>query len=144
MSFNVNWRSILGEITAATADEFSLTVSIDAAVIKEIQLNVEANLSSVTEKPNAAKIAGVVAFWIRKLKPLHVEKDSAHPFLFINEFVALKVGLAIWERYFDDSASKEVVKLNHRILRDWIFSFRYHSHSPHSSLISFELLTCEN
>jgi hypothetical protein len=94
------------------------------------------------ECPNAAKIAGVTAFWIRKLKPLRIEPNSPNSFLLINEFISLKVGIAICEQYFDD-CRKDKINLNPRILRDWIFSFRYNSHSPHSSLISFEMLACE-
>ena len=141
MNYNVNWLTILDSLTAAAEREFSLVVSIEKAVIKEIQERVDSGLANFQE-PNAAKIAGIVAFWIRRLKPLRVERESPNPFLLINEFIALKVGISICEQYYDD-ARKEKITLNPRILRDWIFSFRYNSHSPHSSLISFEMLACE-
>ena len=141
MNYNVNWLTILDSLTAAAEREFSLIVSIEKAVIKEVQERVDSGLANFQE-PNAAKTAGIVAFWIRRLKPLRVERESPKPFLLINEFIALKVGISICEQYYDD-ARKEKITLNPRILRDWIFSFRYHSHSPHSSLISFEMLACE-
>ncbi len=116
-------------------------MSIESAIIEEIRHSIDKSLAGF-KAPNAAKYAGIAAFWIRKLKPLHVMRESENPFLLINEYVSLKVGLAICERYFDD-ARKVDITLNPRILRDWVFSFRYHSHSPSSSMISFEMLACE-
>ena len=141
MEYNVNWRKILDDLTTKAENDFELIVSIEMAIVKEVQEKVHDALAKFKE-PNAAKIAGIVAFWIRRLKPLRVEKESLNAFLLINEFLALKVGLAICEKYFDDSM-KQKITLNPRILRDWVFSFRYNSHSPHSSLISFEMLACE-
>jgi len=122
---------------------YNLKIGIEHAIITEIQVRLQESLDRIDgSTPNAAKNAGLVAFWIRKLKPLSIHPDSEFSFLPLNEYIALLVGLAICAKYFDDS-KKETFQLNPRILRDWIFSFRYNSHSPHSSLISFEMLACE-
>jgi hypothetical protein len=123
--------------------EYDLVIGLEHDIINEIQTRVQESLDRIDgSAPNAAKNAGIVAFWIRKLKPLSIHPTSEFSFLPLNEYVALRVGLSICARYFDD-ARKQKISLNPRILRDWVFSFRYNSHSPHSSLISFEMLACD-
>jgi len=143
MTGNVRWEEILLEFSGRMEEDFDLKIGIEYDIINEIQARFQESFDRIDGPiPNAAKIAGIVAFWIRKLKPLSIHPDSDFSFLPLNEYVALLVGLAICARYFDDDR-KERLRLNPRILRDWVFSFRYNSHSPHSALISFEMLACE-
>lgn len=138
---NVDWFKILYEITATAEKKFNLSLTIEGEIAKEIEVLVKRNLASIEiQKPNVAKVAGIVAFWIRKLKPIGFASDSKNKLLTVNEYVSLMVGLSICHKYFDD-ASRDKFKIHKRILKDWISSFRYHSHSPHSSLTAFEILS---
>ena len=143
MSGNIRWYDILLDLVEKAEKAFDLKIGIELDIIDEIQVRVQESLDRIDgTAPNAAKNAGIVAFWIRKLKPPSIHQTSNYSFLPLNEYIALKVGLAICAKYFDDTR-KEKISLNPRILRDWVFSFRYNSHSPHSALISFEMLACE-
>lgn len=90
------------------------------------------------------KIAGIVVFWVRKLKPFYYDFDEAaksgklHP---LNELIAIQTGLAICSQYKDDCSLLDDIRLSDRVLKDWLHSLRYHSHSPYSSILAFELLT---
>jgi hypothetical protein len=138
---NVDWLAVLVRITEKAERKFGVLLIIEQEVVLEIETVVLKSLKSIDiERPNVAKVAGVVAFWIRKLKPIIHKDTSLAKHNAINEYISLLVGLSICYEYHDDF-SKPVFKLRKRILRDWVQSFRYHSHSPHSSLIAFELLT---
>ena len=144
------WFEILYKITDETekiyqAKGFNFEVFIEEAIVQDVAAQINRTMkASGIEKPNPAKIAGVVSFWIRKLKPLIITAQPQETFRLINELVALKVGLAICDKYMKDENGESIcLRLNKRILRDWVASLRYHSHSPHSSIIAFEMLACE-
>ncbi|MDR2054779.1 MAG: hypothetical protein LBQ10_02790 [Desulfovibrio sp.] len=141
---NIDWRSVLhAEATRVEAD-FKIIVEIDEAVVLEAERLIRDSISAIgLIQPNVAKVAGLIAFWLRKLKPLGIAADSPNRLLTVNEVVALRIGLAICNAYKDDCSKGSPIKLPARILRDWVTSFRYHSHSPNSSMISFELLMCD-
>ena len=150
MSLNVKWMDLLYEVAEEDERLFAargvqFTVCIQRPVAEEVGQRIERSITlDGIERGNAAKIAGVTAFWIRKLKPLYIEPSAETPktYAFINELVSLQVGVAICNRYFSDAGLRGV-RLNRRVLKDWLTSFRYHSHSPSSSIISFEMMACE-
>jgi len=95
-------------------------------------------------EPNEAKISSSVAFWIRKLKPIHHSQDSNEYYKFINELCGLLFSMMI---YANDNRKNKIninglinIAKQDRIFKDLIQSYRYNSHSPHSSTIIFELL----
>lgn len=140
---NVNWRKVLAEIAGNIASEFNLNILVEEFVLQEISDRIDTSLSHIEfDNPNVAKIAGIVMFWVRKLKPFHYDFDEMansgklHP---LNELIAVQTGLAICSQYKDDY-SLENIRLSPRILKDWLHSLRYHSHSPYSSILVFELL----
>ena len=138
---NINWINIFQEMCEFAEDKFEIELFIDKNIVEEIEIMVEETLNSFNlDNPNVAKIASVLAFWIRKLKPISHKSTSKNKFLAINELVGLLVGLSICRKYFDDY-SQEKFRISSRVLTDWVNSFRRNSHSPHSSVISFELLT---
>ena len=138
---SINWTAILKDMCDFAEDRFDIQLMVDKDIIKEIEIMVEDTLISFNlDNPNVAKVASVLAFWIRKLKSIFHQADSVNKFLAINEFVGLIVGLSICKNYFDNSF-KEESKIPSRVFTDWVNSFRKNSHSPHSSVISFELLT---
>ena len=151
MSLNVKWMDLLYKVAEETERLFAargnqLTICIQKPIVDETGWRIKQNVEreGITQG-NAAKIAGVTAFWIRKLKPLYVEPSAMPPYKtynFINELVSLQVGVAICNRYFSDEGLRGI-RINQRVLQDWLTSFRYHSHSPSSSIISFEMMACE-
>ena len=138
---NIDWIVIFQEMCTFAEEKFGIELIVDKNIIEEIEIMVEDTLDSFyLDNPNVAKTASIIAFWIRKLKPIFHSSNSKNKFLAINELVGLLVGLSICRNYFDDF-SKEKFRISSRVFSDWVNSFRKNSHSPHSSVISFELLT---
>ena len=139
---NIDWGSVLHEIAANLESRFELDLLIDSDVVAEIGDQLDRTLQALplATRPNIAKVAGHVAFWIRKLKPISHSANTQKKLLVINELVAILVGAGICARYFDDTSSEHIV-LPPRILFDWASSFRLNSHSPHSCAIAFEMLS---
>lgn len=142
--FNIDWSNVLKETVTSIEEQTGIKIIIEQRVIDEIDESIQTFFSNAgLTRPNVYKVAAIVAFWIRKLKPIMIHPDSVGYYVWLNELVALKVGLAVCERYFDDAGKKQLA-INQRVLKDWVLSWRYHSHSPHSSIIAFEMLFSEN
>lgn len=142
---NIDWFAILQEEAATIEKQTAVKIDISKPICQEVGRLIGDNLAAIgLQQPNVAKIAGQVAFWVRKLKPLSLSHDSPNFLLTLNELAGLRIGLAICNTYKDDQSKTETLALPPRIFRDWVNSLRYHSHSPHSSMISFELLMCDN
>ena len=140
---NIDWFAILHEQAAIIEKRHDIRIDIDEATCLEVGRVVDDHLAATgLERPNVAKIAGQVAFWVRKLKPLRLSATSPNYLSTLNELAGLLIGLAICNLYKDDCSKAQKIHLPPRIFRDWVNSLRYHSHSPHSSMISFELLMC--
>lgn len=141
---NIRWDDIIYAAAARIEERHKVIIMIDSVIICEAGRQIQDHLGAIgLEKPNVAKIAGQVAFWIRKLKPLSIAPESPNKLLTVNELVALHVGLALCIKYKDDNSKTDPIRLPPRIFRDWVAGFRYHSHSPHSAMTSFELLMCD-
>ena len=138
---HIHWKNVLFEIAGELEPRFMLKLNIDSDVVEEMEHHLRRTLShlSLGTRPNVAKIAGHVSFWIRKLKPISFSEDSPNKLLVINELVAVLVGGGICARYFDDTSKSSFV-LSKRLLYDWSSSLRFNSHSPHSCAITFEML----
>jgi hypothetical protein len=143
----INWLSIVLSIANYNEKKLGISLMIDKEIMQEVKTMAQRSLNSFNqEKPNIAKIASVISFWIRKLKPISCKIDYnkkqniQHKVLHINEIIGLMVGLSICAKYIDNF-NKENVKLSSRIFNDWVSSLRINSHSPHSTAIAFELLT---
>ena len=144
---NIDWSKVLCDIAVAISDEIELNIAVEGFILKEIEDRINISLQHLDIKnPNVAKIAGIVMFWIRKLKPFNYayeETAKGNKLHTLNELIAIHTGLNICSRYKDDY-SLENFYLEDRLLIDWLHSLRYHSHSPYSSLFVFELLTSNN
>ncbi len=140
----IDWQKVLTDATDVCERRFGLFLVIDADIVGEIAVQANSSLAALNMNtmPNVAKVAGHVAFWIRKLKPVFHGEGSANKLLTINEVVGILVGVGICRRYFDEKAKKNFT-LPDRIMKDWSMSLRNHSHSPHSCAISFEFLASE-
>lgn len=136
-----NWDSVLIEAASMCERAYEIKLEIDRDVIREINMKANDTLEALNMStlPNVAKVAGHVAFWIRKLKPVSHSLNNDNKLLTINEVIGILVGVGICRFYFADH-SREHFVLSHRIVMDWATSLRNHSHSPHSCAISFEFL----
>lgn len=139
----LDWVAILSDVAGEFEKEFACSLFIDNHILSDIRVFALRSLGQYDlPKPNVAKIAGVLSFWFRKLKPISYSRDSMCNFTLVNELIALLLGLGICEKYKDDLSKVDfsVSDISKRVLRDWVLSFRAHSHSPSSSVMSFELI----
>ena len=135
-----DWGKVILAATKRTEEVFKIKADISCPIFEDVVASINKGLESLKpEEPNSAKVAGVAAFWIRKLKPIFHGRDVPRVFLAINEYVSLIVGLGICYRS-GPAADASITNFDPRILNDWVYSFRYHSHSPNSSIIAFETL----
>ena len=136
----LDWEKIILASANKVVEVFRIETFVSRPIVADVVARIDKSLKSLgLDEPNQPKIAGVAAFWIRKLKPLFQEPGAARIFLPLNEYVSLIVGLGICYRSKLDSVVT-ITGFDPRILNDWVYSFRYHSHSPHSSIIAFETL----
>lgn len=138
---NIEWTRLL--FAACTESERRKTISleVDPDIVGDIEARAAESLNQYRiSRPNAAKVAGHVCYWLCRLKPVRNVTGAPSRFLAINEEVALYVGLAICDEYFDDVRA-ESVSIDPSILKDWVTSLRYNTHSPYALAIAFELLT---
>lgn len=82
---------------------------------------------------NAAKIGGVYAFWIAKLKPVFAY--SPHHDFAINEYIALHAGFSFVRERLGLS-----ILLSENEMRDFCNTLRFHTSSPHTMVHIFSLL----
>lgn len=140
---NVRWDVLLLAVASRIEKKHHVRIAVDKAILFDVGRTVRSSLEALgLTKPNVAKIAGQVAFWLCRLKPLQIANDSPNTLLTVNELAALYVGLALCATYKDDNAKPQPVAIPPRLFRDWVHSFRYHDHSPQASMLAFELLTC--
>jgi hypothetical protein len=137
---SLDWEKIILASARKMDEAFRIETFVSRPMVADVADRINKSLESLgLDNPNQPKIAGIAAFWIRKLKPLFQGPEATKIFLPLNEYASLIVGLGIC--YRDPSASMvTVIGFDPRILNDWVYSFRYHSHSPHSSIIAFETL----
>jgi len=84
------------------------------------------------------KVAGVICYWLRKLKPFSTEDAAKH--LFVNEIIAFLVGYYLVYGYQARHAKDRRPKITSHYLDELVKSYRYNAHSPHSSAFIFESL----
>ena len=138
---NIDWQRLLGAVCADIEQRFQLELEVDTDELAELDRFAAKSLQSYDlDNPNAAKVAGHVCFWFRRVKPIRHAATSQNKYLSANEEAALWLGLAICDQYCDDRRA-ETFKIEPRILKDWVASLRYNSHSPHALAIAFEILT---
>jgi hypothetical protein len=96
--------------------------------------------------PSDYRIAGYLAFWIRKLKPFSLSphdliKQKRYKLqLIINELVAIQLGLFM----LYSSEERNDKKLSSSLLYRTITSMRYRSLSPHTMSLMYEFFFVNN
>lgn len=141
---NVHWGVLLDKVTEHAEKEMGLALVVDADVVEEVAHCANKTVESFNkDHPNLAKIAGSVVFWIRRLKPVTHDPASRQKYLAINEWIALRVGIAICGLYSDDSAKFDCVRISERVFTDWATSLRKNAHSPHGIVMAFEVMVSD-
>jgi len=85
------------------------------------------------------KMAGILCFWVRKLKPFSVADDEEAN-RFVNEAIAFFTGVYFIYGYGKDTGKVAPPKIQRSYIHDLIKSLRYNSHSPNSTAFIFESL----
>lgn len=144
MIANVEWTTILHHVVAYFEEKFDLSLVIDQDIVREIEAEAAQTIETFKKnRANVAKIAGSVAFWIRKLKPISHDETSQQKYLAINELVGLYVGIGVCSHYFDDTVRADFSRIDDRVIQDWAYSMRRNSHSPQSTVIAFEIIASD-
>jgi hypothetical protein len=143
---NIDWEQILLAECKETAKGKGLELEVDPDVVGEVRLCAETSLHEYKlrnpkiAKPNSAKIAGHLCYWLCRLKPVQNAPGAKIRYRAANEEVALRVGLSICQEYFDDLRA-DSFRVDPCIVKDWVTSLRYDLDSPNALSIAFELLS---
>lgn len=118
------------------SNRFDIDLAVDKRIVSEIEAFFDKSLESFNQNdPNAAKIAGTLVFWIRKLKP--VAHTGSGYFPSANEYIAILCGVSIINAHWAMKRQKMIVP--EVPLRDFSKTLRFHSHSPHGLALMFEM-----
>jgi hypothetical protein len=135
----VDWYGVLMREAGVIEEKLDVRLVIDRRITDELGEMAKKTLVTFNQtKPSAAKIAGNVVFWMRKLKPIHIAQDSHNAYLLVNELLAVLVGIGICNLPTVMPPTK--VTMSKAMRNDLITSLRYHSHSPNSLAMFFEAL----
>ena len=146
MISKLDWVKFLFAILGTVEDHLGCpdTLLLDRDIVREIAERARETVGSYNkESPNVPKIAGHIAFWVRKLKPVSFEQNATAKFLAVNELVSLYAALAFCDQYHERRSQHHrsvIYRLSPRVIVDWATTMRFHSHSPHSTAMTFEIL----
>jgi hypothetical protein len=128
----------------AISKKFKLDIDIDEAnladCLKMWEREIETAKKVHNVGPSDYRIAGYLAFWIRKLKPFRLStyeiniNKNYEMGLIINELVAIQLGFYIL--YVDEKRRNK--QLSGNLLKRTIKSMRYRSLSPHTMALMYE------
>lgn len=146
MASKADLFTILQDAVAKYEKKYSCSVVIYMPVLEECFRKVEISLRNLSVyfdaksdyAPSNFKIAGIVCFWIRKLKPCYVPSTTNN--LFVNEIIALLTAFRIVRRY-SLAKQKSMLVANKEAFRELVTSLRYNSWSPSSLAFLFESLS---
>lgn len=140
--FNAIKNDYLHSIEDAIDEDCQIEVDdanlADCLVMWDREINTARNIHNV--QPSDYRIAGYLAFWIRKLKPFSLSsydiniKKRYELGLLINEYIAIQIGL--YMLYIDDSRQNK--KLSPKLLLRTMKTMRYRSLSPHTMSLMYE------
>ncbi|MFA7242375.1 MAG: hypothetical protein WC091_19860, partial [Sulfuricellaceae bacterium] len=87
---SVDWYAILQREAGILEGILGLKLIIDRVAVDELEEMAKKTLASFNQdKPSAAKTAGNVVFWIKKLKPVSRAPDSPNDYRLVNELLAI-------------------------------------------------------
>lgn len=146
MISEIDWERFLFAVLELAEHQLGCpdTLTLDRDIVREIAERAKETVGSYNkDSPNVPKIAGHIAFWIRKLKPVGFEPRASEKFLAVNELVSLYVALAFCDQYHERRSQHHravIYRIPPRVVVDWATTMRFHSHSPHSTALLFEIL----
>lgn len=124
--------------------QLNVKTDLDIGVLDECNTRIGITLGDgfrPNEKCSPEKIAGVMCFWLRKLKPLrHSPDHSSHKVAkYVNEIIAFQTA------YFYLKSCKNgnsgTPRITSGMFMDFMAALRYHSYSPHALVQIFEALS---
>ena len=131
----MDWHQVMDDTCISLEYMLDVKLVIDDDIVKEINLMAIRTLKQYQPvKPNAAKIAGHIAFWTRKLKPIFYDGDTKNKYLTINELAGVLIGFGVCFHFYNNSK----IHPHGRWFEDWLKSLRFNSHSPQSTALFFE------
>jgi hypothetical protein len=133
-----------------------VSIEIDYKILSETARRIVEHIHFY-DNPNLAKQAGIVVFWIQKLKPYFLQPGFKtntlnQCFTLLNEHIALWIALSLCKFNVKpaNAQNKElegtiaVEGLPMEFILRWVKSLRYRPHSRNSLIIAFELLMCDD
>lgn len=141
---NKNALGLVQDAVTEYEQEHSCTACINVPVLAEcfdqvaytLQLHFEHPSPGHCYTPTNFKIAGVICFWLRKLKPFSVSCSIKNN-TFVNETIALLTAHNFVQRY---SLQKSRIITNKDLFLEVVTSLRYNSWSPSSLAFLFQSL----
>jgi response regulator RpfG family c-di-GMP phosphodiesterase len=139
-----DYESVEGIVINASTFLFADLIRAFSRDIKKL-INVDG-----VEKPSDFRIAGLIAFWIRKLKPLNdIESDDGsktqeeleHLRLYLNEQFAINVGLSTLNDYATKGATENLkMIIASNSYSDILSHLRYRAISPQAMSLYYKFL----
>lgn len=134
-----DFQKTIDRAAQIVSDRFDVDLAVDARIVSEIEAFCEKSLASFNQDdPSAAKIAGSMVFWIRKLKPAAHTGSGYFPSA--NEYIAILCGVALVNSHWREK--KMHMQIRKEALIDFSRTLRFHSHSPHGLALMFEMFMC--
>ena len=142
-------RGIIEKPMAAYEKTFGCAVKAELAILDECFCRVDVCIDKDFPSSEASegydlsqfKLAGVICYWLRKLKPFSTGDAASH--LLVNEIIAFLVGYYLVYGYQIKHDKGTPPKITGNYFYDLVKSYRYNAHSPHSSALIFESLCME-
>lgn len=122
----------VGKIANWLAKKFTVKLHLNVRVLDECYELATQTLNSFRQPkyPSAGKIAASQCYWVKKLKPFSLTKETTGENLVVNETCAVLLALSILNKS----------NTNPEFISDLAGTLRIHSHSPHSLALVFEAL----
>lgn len=128
-------------------ERFMCGVQIDTFIFEESIIRALKSQKTAYESSDAPngynidsfKMAGLLCFWLRKLKPFTVVSGDMKEKRIVNEAIAFLTGFNLIIGYLGKNDSNFTrPKIPASFFNNIILSFRYNSHSPNSTAFIFE------
>lgn len=140
----INYKDATSKATEQFEQLFMCGVQIDTFILEEAIVRALKSQKTVYEANvvyniDSFKMAGLLCFWLRKLKPFRVVSGSTGENKTVNEAIAFLTGIRLVIGYRSKNGkSPKIPNLTPSFIHNIILSLRYNSHSPNSTAFIFE------
>lgn len=134
----LDWMAQMSKAIHVVGTAHHLGIKVNASIRRDVAKKVGRGLREPKDSLKLTTAAGLVTFWVSKLKPLSIAEDEGEAYLPVNEAVALLTGMAI--AYGDEDA---IPAMPDGIISQWINNLRYDVTTPQGVVLMFDLLKFE-